>query len=130
MSYAVRKDGQGWRTVNGPEDVTEDEVYSETQPAITAGFYGSNLAALWQAAHDYEYNQISGSAIGLLTEGALAGKPKALAVQGWIHSIWALYYSRKTGLTDLAPINPSLLDYSSCGAMPYSVPDLMTEMGY
>lgn len=32
MSYAVRKDGQGWRAVNGPEDVGADEEYSETQP--------------------------------------------------------------------------------------------------
>lgn len=33
MSYAIRKDGQGWRAVNGPEDVAEDETYSEAQPA-------------------------------------------------------------------------------------------------
>lgn len=32
MIYAVRKDGQGWRAVNGPDDVGADEVFSETTP--------------------------------------------------------------------------------------------------
>lgn len=36
MSYAVRKDGLGWRAVNGPEDVGPDETYSETQPEPVA----------------------------------------------------------------------------------------------
>ena len=35
MSYAIRKDGQSWRAVNGPEDVTADEIYSDTQPQVT-----------------------------------------------------------------------------------------------
>ena len=32
MSYAIRKDKQGWRSVGGPEDVGDDEFYSETTP--------------------------------------------------------------------------------------------------
>lgn len=32
MSYAIRKDGQGWRSVNSKDDVGNDETYSETQP--------------------------------------------------------------------------------------------------
>lgn len=32
MSYAVRKDGQGWRAVNGPGDVEADEDFSEQEP--------------------------------------------------------------------------------------------------
>ena len=35
MSYAIRKDGLGWRAVNGPDDVGPDEDYSETQPTLT-----------------------------------------------------------------------------------------------
>lgn len=35
MSYAIRKDGQGWRAVSGPDDVGADEIYSETQPQVT-----------------------------------------------------------------------------------------------
>jgi hypothetical protein len=32
MSYAIRKDGQGWRAVNGPEDIGADETFSDTIP--------------------------------------------------------------------------------------------------
>ncbi|MHA3052541.1 phage tail assembly chaperone [Acinetobacter sp. ANC 4640] len=32
MSYAVRKDGQGWRSVESVADCTADEYYSENQP--------------------------------------------------------------------------------------------------
>jgi len=32
MSYAVRKDGQGWRAVNDANDCADDEYFSETQP--------------------------------------------------------------------------------------------------
>lgn len=34
MGYAIRKDGLGWRSVNGPEDVTVDELYSDAQPSL------------------------------------------------------------------------------------------------
>lgn len=33
MSYAIRKDGQGFRAVSSPEDIGPDEVFSEAQPA-------------------------------------------------------------------------------------------------
>lgn len=36
MSYAIRKDGFGWRAVGGPDDVGADETYSETQPVPVA----------------------------------------------------------------------------------------------
>lgn len=35
MSYAIRKDGQGWRALNDPGDVGQDEIYSETVPTTT-----------------------------------------------------------------------------------------------
>lgn len=80
------------------------------------------VAALWQAAHDYEFQQVSGSAIGLLAMGVMMGKPKCLAVQNWIKSIWTEYYTRKaTGSHDT--------DFSGAGQIPHSVPDLMAELG-
>ena len=80
------------------------------------------IASLWQAAHDYEYAQVSGSAIGLLAMGVMQGKPKCTAVQNWIKSIWDAYYVRKAnGSTDT--------DYSFAGACPYTVPELMAELG-
>lgn len=34
MSFAIRNDLLGWRSVNGPEDCTADEHYSESQPVL------------------------------------------------------------------------------------------------
>jgi len=83
----------------------------------------ARIARLWQAAHDYEYAEISGSAIGMLALGVGLAKPKCLAVQAWIASIWAVYYARKaSGSVEI--------DFSGCGPMPYTVPELMEEMGY
>jgi len=80
------------------------------------------VQAIWQGAHDYEYAQISGSAIGMLAIGILQQLPKALAVQGWIQTIWTEYYTRKaTGSFDA--------DYSLIGPIPHSVPELMAELG-
>lgn len=77
---------------------------------------------LWQAAHDYEYAQVSGSAIGLLAIGVMQGKPKCIAVQNWIRTIWTEYYTRKaSGSTDYY--------YLFAGAIPYTVPELMAELG-
>lgn len=82
----------------------------------------ARVASLWQAAHDYEYAEISGSAVGLLSMGVMQGKPKCTAVQNWIKGVWEEYYTRKAGTsTDT--------DYSVCGSCPYSVPELMAELG-
>lgn len=82
----------------------------------------ARIAALWQAAHDYEYAEVSGSAIGLLAMGVIQSKPKCLSVQGWIKGIWTEYYARKaSGSTDYS--------FAVVGACPYSVPELMTELG-
>lgn len=80
------------------------------------------VAQLWQAAHDYEYSQVSGSAIGLLAIGVMKSLPKCVAVQNWIKSIWTLYYTRKATLT-------VDYDFSIVGACPHTVPELMLELG-
>lgn len=35
MPYAIRKDGQGWRSVDGPSDVGPDENFSSTEPVLS-----------------------------------------------------------------------------------------------
>jgi len=80
------------------------------------------IASLWQAAHDYEYAEVSGSAVGLLAMGVMQSKPKCIAVQNWIKSIWTEYYTRKAN-------GSTINDYSGCGLCPYSVPELMAELG-
>jgi hypothetical protein len=78
---------------------------------------------LWRAAHDYEFAQISGSAIGLLAIGVLQGKPKCIAVQNWIRGIWTEYYLRKSS-------GSSDFDFTIAGVCPYTVPELMVELGF
>ncbi|QNB08325.1 hypothetical protein G5S34_17240 [Herbaspirillum frisingense] len=34
MSYAVRKDGKGWRAVSDESECTDDELWQEDQPAV------------------------------------------------------------------------------------------------
>lgn len=46
MSYAIRKDGQGWRAVSGYDDVGPDEIFSETPPLPSAS---QVKAAKWEA---------------------------------------------------------------------------------
>lgn len=80
---------------------------------------------LWKAANDFQSGQISGAAIGLLTIGVLAQKPKCTAVQAWIKSVWVEYYTRKAGVNLQNNVN---LDFSICGNIPYTVPELMEEV--
>ena len=102
---------------NGCEQVVQSVVQPDAEQ-----IEAQRVASLWQAAHDYESAEISGSAVGLLAMGVMQGKPKCTAVQNWIKGVWTEYYIRKAGVsTDT--------DYSCCGACPYTVPELMEELG-
>jgi hypothetical protein len=57
----------------------------------------------------------------------MKGTAKALAIAAWSASIWNLYYVRKALLTPV--MDYSLLDFSSCGPIPYSIPELRSELG-
>lgn len=106
------------------QELPLDIVEKNNQEALLASqkAEADRIASLWASAHDYEFQQVSGSAIGLLAIGVMQGLPKCLAVQSWIKSIWTLYYTRKaTGSTDV--------DFSSIGDCPHSVPELMQELG-
>lgn len=96
------------------------------QPEDTQRLVDANISMLWQCAHDYEFACINGSAIGILTMGTMLQKPKSLAVTAWIQSIWGLYYQRKPMVTSVR--DTSLFDFSMCGPMPYSVPELIAEV--
>lgn len=37
MSYAIAKNGNRWRSVSGPQDVADDEFFSEEQPTLVLG---------------------------------------------------------------------------------------------
>lgn len=109
---------------------------AEKDAAIAADIEAKDLAdaqkvrdkieALWAAADRYVTSYISGVAIGILTIGVIQSKPKAMAVTGWSSAIWAEYYARKALVTIDSVDN---LDYSTFGAMPYSVPEIQAEIG-
>jgi hypothetical protein len=86
-----------------------------------------HIDKMWNAAHACEISKVNGSAVGLITIGILTGKPKCIAVQNWIKSIWTLYYTRKYSITEVE--NTALYDFSSIGDMPHSIPELMQELG-
>lgn len=109
--------------ISGVITETEIDIPPAPDPAI---IINSKIGMLWQSAHDYEYQRISGAAFALLTLGVLQGKPKCVAVQEWITSIWVIYYQRKALIT-VDSIDD--LDFSICGPMPYSIPELMQEVG-
>lgn len=95
--------------------------------AMNAALVDQYTNSLWQAAHDFEYAQISGVAVGLLTIGVIKQTPKALAIAGWSASVWNLYYARKALLTSVEDI--TMYDFSSIGPLPYSIPELRVELG-
>jgi hypothetical protein len=111
-------DGTG--PVRNP-DLTDDEF-----AAGLATLQSQNVQALWQKATDYQEAQISGAAYGLVTLGVIKQTPKALAVMAWINSVWALYYQRKPLVTH--EWDGALFDFSTCGPMPCTVPELMAEV--
>lgn len=109
---------------NGP--VRNPALTDEEFNAALEQLKQSNLQALWQAADSYQTQFISSVAIGLLTIGVIQAKPKSMAVMAWTQALWAEYYTRKAQVTWDSP--ESLFDFSSCGPMPYTVPELQVEV--
>jgi len=106
---------------------TEELASNEEENAqLEADIIAGNVAMLWRAAHDYEYSQVSGTAVGMVTIGIIQGLPKCLAVSAWCSTIWTLYYVRKA---EVVAGGSADLDFSWCGEIPYSVPELMVETG-
>lgn len=111
-----------WVVADIPADVPVEPVVTD--------YLAQNEAALWRAATAYEQTYISGSALGTLTIGVLQGKPKSLEIKAWISNLWMNhYYPRKTMITGDAPITADQLDFTLVGPMPYSVPELVEEVG-
>jgi hypothetical protein len=79
------------------------------------------ISRLWQAAHDYESKGVTSTVAILLMRGIVSGKPKALAVQAWVDSIWAEYYTRKASGSDN-------FNFSPIGPCPHTVRELSEEL--
>jgi hypothetical protein len=90
------------------------------------------LKQIWKAAADYEAMYITGTPISVFTAGALNKLPKALAVFNWAKSIWTLCLQRQATINalpanDNAELTDDLIDYSSIGAIPYTITDIFNE---
>lgn len=94
MSYAIRKDGQGFRAVNGPDDVDFDEYYRETVPVLIPSLSASigatvkaidaDADAIYAAAlgnREAEYKQAEDEAIAYRTANYSGDVPPY--VQAW-----------------------------------------------
>ena len=77
---------------------------------------------LWQIAREYETKEVNLAMINLVTQGVLLGKPKALAVQAWLTSLWSLYHTKRADDT-------SNMNFNSVGNCPHSTLELMRELG-
>lgn len=77
MSYAVRKDGKGWRAVNGPADVTDDEEFSAGAPPLAPWSSASTLDAV-RSAREVVLNRLAGIGFAAMASGDAATVQKAL----------------------------------------------------
>ena len=59
MSYAIRKDGKGWRSVSSSKDVGPDEVFGEDEPPISVDLAAEARVKrnLLLSSADYEVNR-------------------------------------------------------------------------
>lgn len=115
---------QQWKVVELPVEIVEANQAAKAES--DAKSIASKIELLWQAADKYTTGYISGVAIGILTIGVLQQKPKALAVSAWSNAIWSEYYNRKSQVTANSQDD---LDFSTFGAIPYSIPELQAEIG-
>ena len=117
------------REVQPQSGVQQWEVYERDPAEIMAqdqAEVAGKIESLWSAADTYVSGYISGVAVGILTIGTIQQKPKCLAVSAWGNAVWADYYSRKAAVLPGVDIDT---DYSSHGPMPYTVPELQSEVG-
>lgn len=101
------------------------EISNDIPDSIKEIIKNRKIEELWQAATNYQERYISGAAIGLLTIGVIQNKPKSLAVMAWINTIWNNhYYPQKA----LIAWDSSAYDFSVCGSIPYTVPEISAEV--
>jgi len=117
--YRDDSDGNGVYWDGTPEE--EQEFLALHMPQRKA----ENQEALWQAATHYQESYISGAAIGLLAIGVIQNKPKSLAIKAWINNIWNNHYYVQKPLVNE---NYTGYDFSVCGPIPYTVPELNAEL--
>jgi hypothetical protein len=111
----------GTRSAGGTITSTESGRLS-VDPANLEAAKAQKIDQLWAAATEYERKFFSGGAYSLILV------PQAHAIGQWIINHWAGYYARKASvmsMVDPGVVREVSLDFSSSGAPPYTVSDLM-----
>ena len=83
---------------------------------------------LWQSANTYQESRISGAGYLLITLGILRDLPKCVAVKKWILSVLTLYYDRERQIINDPGIKIDT-DFSSIGDIPYTIEEIVKEVG-
>ena len=89
------------------------DIFSDDPEVITTLQYNKAL--------EYQESFIHGVGCDLIVIGLFQGKPKCIACKNWIANVWREHYSRVDALS-------KDLDYTTCGAMPYTARELMMEV--
>lgn len=102
MSYAIRKDGQGWRAVDGPYDVGPDEDFSATVPVppkptqeqVITAYSVAVQSHLDAAARAAGYDNIN-TVVSYAEEPAVAKfQVEGAAFRAWRSLCWAYCYAQ------------------------------------
>lgn len=103
MSYAIRKDGQGWRAVNSKSDCSIDETYRETQPApisptpqdIINGLITQVQTYIDSVAIKAGYDSAN-SCISYMNSTNPTWKAAAIAMNKWRDDVWGFAFNEKS----------------------------------
>ena len=102
-------------------EITEVLEQSGLSINLAAELEVKRVKFLWEEASGFEAKYLTATVVGLVTRGVIQGKPKCVAVQAWVDALWTEYYSRTASGSEN-------LDFSSMGAPPYTVPELVAEL--
>lgn len=126
VNSKYQDNGDGVRFWNGTPE--EEQAYLNDPIHVQI-----KLEQLWQAADTYVHSAISGYAESTLAAvitfatatGQQARYPKCFAVDAWIQNIWLNHYYPQKALVTR---DYSDYDFSVCGPIPFSVPELTIEV--
>lgn len=104
-------------------NVIEDEFTPAEIIANVAQEVEHKIEQLWRAATNHQNQYISDAAHAMVLIGADKSLPKCLAVKAWGTALWTEYYTRKADSQNAAT------DFSSMGAIPHTVQEIMEEVG-
>lgn len=126
MSYAVRKDGQGWRAVDGADNCADDEFYSETSPSQSAPTVKEQMQKAVNAVKNALQSTIDakaqgfgfsgGNALMLYAGFTNAFQPLAQTFATWEASVWVEAEAYKAQV--IAGKNPMLSPEEAVAMMP------------